>query len=464
MSHEPPPPGTEWGWDSDDSRTTRAASTADLHKLEVTRAELEVLSGPDAGTRTALGPGGLIVGSGPNSDLRLHDEQVSRRHLELVAEPRGVRVVDLGSTNGTIFGGARLERVLFFQDAMLTVGGTSLALRLSAEPLELMLSPRRQFGQAVGLSSAMRHVFSLLEQAAGSDVTVLLEGDSGTGKDVLATSLHEESGRRDGPFVVVDCAALPENLVESELFGHERGAFTGAVQAHAGAFEQAHGGTLFLDEVGELTAAVQPKLLRALENRSFRRVGGNRKIDVDVRVVAATNRGLAEAVRAGTFRQDLFYRLSVLKVHVPPLADRPEDIPALAELFLRRVLGQQEATIPPELSELLSSYNWPGNARELRNVVERFATFKRADPALLFDNSPRARETTEPMLNADALSRLPYHEAKRELIDAYHRGVLPQVIERAGSVAAAAEVLGLPKASLYRMLRQMKEDGTPADG
>lgn len=463
MSHPPPPPGAEWGWDSDDSRTARAVSVADLHKLEVTRAEVEVLSGPDTGTRVELGPGGLLVGSGPNSDLRLHDEQVSRRHLELAAEPRGVRVVDLGSTNGTLFGGARLERALFFQDAILTVGGTSLALRIGAQPLELMLSPRRRFGQAVGSSSAMRHVFALLEQAANSDVTVLLEGDSGTGKDVLAASLHDESGRHDGPFVVVDCAALPDNLVESELFGHERGAFTGAVHAHAGAFEQAHGGTLFLDEVGELTAAAQPKLLRALENRSFRRVGGNRKIDVDVRIVAATNRGLAEAVRSGRFRQDLYYRLSVLKVRVPPLADRPEDIPALAELFLQRVRGPKETTIPPELAELLSSYDWPGNARELRNVVERFATFNRADPTLLFDNRPPASASIS-MLNADSLERLPYHEAKRELIEAYHRDVLPRVIERAGSVIAAATVLGLPKASLYRMLRQMKEDGTPSDG
>ena len=462
MSQEPHTADAEWGWEANDARTTRAASTSDLHKMEVIRAEIEVLSGPDVGTKMQLGPGGLVVGSGPNSNLRLHDEQVSRRHLEIGAEPRGVRVVDLGSLNGTTFHGARIERVQFFQDAVVTLGSTSLGISVGAEPLELMLSPRRHFGQAVGSSDAMRHVFALLEQAATSDVTVLLEGDSGTGKDVLATSLHEESQRRDGPFVVVDCAALPDTLVESELFGHERGAFTGAVQAHPGAFEQAHGGTLFLDEVGELTSTAQPKLLRAIENRSFRRVGGTRKIDVDVRIVAATNRGLAESVRAGSFRQDLYYRLSVLKVHVPPLADRPQDIPLLADLFLQRAGGPKQAPIPAELSDLLSSYTWPGNARELRNVVERFATFKRTDPALLFDNAHQEVASTA-LVEPAALARLPYHDAKRKLIQAYHRDVLPTVIEGAGSVAAAAEVLGIPKASLYRMVRQMKSEDSVDD-
>lgn len=462
MSHEPPSEGSDWGWEGDEAQPTRAQPLEGQRRLAIVRAEVAVLSGDDTGASAQLGPSGLIVGSGPNSDLRLRDEKVSRRHLELWAEPRGVRVVDLLSTNGTVFCGARLERALIIRDAVLTVGDTPLALRISADPLELMLSGRREFGQAVGSSNPMRHVFALLEQAAASDGTVLFEGDSGTGKDVLATSLHEESRRRDAPFVVVDCAALPDNLAESELFGHEQGAFTGAVRAHAGAFEQANGGTLFLDEVGELTTAAQRKLLRALENRSFRRVGGSRTIEVDLRVIAATNRGLAEAVRAGTFRRDLYYRLSVLKVHVPPLAERPEDIPALAELFLRRLRRDQAASIPPELAQLLSSYSWPGNVRELRNVIERFATFNRADPALLFDRDAEGEPSTG-LLSAERLSYLPYHEAKRELLEAYHRVVLPQVIHRAGSVTAGAEVLGLPKASLYRMLRQRKEDGRDSD-
>ncbi len=446
----------DWGWDGDELHPTRKASSTDIEQIRLMQAEVEVLAGPDIGTRANLAGGSLIVGSGPNSDLRLRDPEVSRRHLEIVAEPNGVQLTDLNSMNGTVFNGARVGRLLFQQDAMFTVGSTTLGLRVGSEPTEIPVSPRSQFGQAVGASVAMRHVFALLEHAAQTDVTVLLEGDSGTGKDILATSLHEESQRREGPFVVVDCAALPEALVESELFGHERGAFTGAVNSHAGAFEQASGGTLFLDEVGELVASVQPKLLRALENRSFRRVGGSRKITVDVRVVAATNRGLAGAVRSGLFRQDLYYRLSVLKVRVPPLTERRRDIPALAELFLRRLRGSADV-VPPELIELLASYAWPGNARELRNVIERFATFNTADPNLLFDQ-PQGAASDSMGLNTASLMGLPYHEAKRELLDVYHRSVLPKIVERAGSVPAAATHLGLPKASLYRMLKQLKTE------
>jgi two-component system, NtrC family, response regulator GlrR len=301
----------------------------------------------------------------------------------------------------------------------------------------------------------MRNVFDLLERAARTDVTVLLEGESGTGKEVLAHALHAASPRRDGPFVVVDCGAIPESLVESELFGHERGAFTGALAARAGAFEQANHGTLFLDEIGELPLDAQPKLLRALETRSFRRVGGSQTIRVNVRVVAATNRRLREAVRKKELREDLFYRLAVVHVTVPRLADRADDILPLAESFLRRATGDRAATIPPELAALLGSYSWPGNARELRNVIERFATFGRADARVLFGEA--ALEEAGALLDFTELGGLPYHDAKQRLIDAFHRAVLPRAVERAGgSVPRAAEQLGLPKASLYRMLHQLR--------
>jgi DNA-binding NtrC family response regulator len=257
--------------------------------------------------------------------------------------------------------------------------------------------------------------------------------------------------------VVVDCGAIPEHLVESELFGHEKGAFTGALATRAGAFEQADGGTLFLDEVGELPLDAQPKLLRALENRSFRRVGGAQIIRVNVRVVAATNRKLREAVRKREFREDLFYRLAVVHVTVPRLADRPEDILPLAEAFLRKATGDEQAELPEDLARLLRAYAWPGNARELRNVVERFATFDRADPKLLFD--PVSAASSAGHAAFDGLEGLSYHDAKRRIMDLFHRTVLPKVVERAGgSVPRAAELLGLPRQSLYRMLGQLREE------
>jgi transcriptional regulator with PAS, ATPase and Fis domain len=442
----------------DENLETRTAALDELSRVQLTGAEVAVVSGVDAGLTLPIGAAGLLVGTGLGCDLRVTDTLVSRRHLELRAEATGVRATDLGSLNGTHFAGARLREVLLTQDAVLTIGETTLAVRLSGEPLDVSLSPRTQFGDAIAHSPAMRHVFALLERAARSDVTVLLEGESGTGKDVLALAVHQESARREGPFVVVDCGAIPENLIESELFGHEKGAFTGALASRPGAFEQAEGGTVFLDEIGEMPMEAQPKLLRALENRSFRRVGGAATVRVNVRIIAATNRRLREAVRRREFRDDLFYRLAVVHVTVPRLADRPDDIVPLAENFLRRATSKPDARIPADLARLLAAYSWPGNARELRNVVERFATFDRADPSILFDaGSHDARDPHG--LDLNGLENLPYHDAKRRVVEAFHRSVLPRVVERAaGSVPRAAELLGIPRASLYRMLQQLRDE------
>ncbi len=436
---------------------TRKANASELLTLRLVSAEVSVTSGPEKGRIVSVGASGLLIGTGSSSDLCLSDPLVSRRHVELRAEAEGLRVTDLGSLNGTLLGSTRVRDVLLTEDGSLRLGDTTLRVRLERDGLGLALSPRRQFGDALAESPAMRHVFELLDKAAKNDVTVLLEGESGTGKDILAQGLHRESARREGPFVVVDCGAISEGLVESELFGHEKGAFTGAAARRPGAFEQAHGGTLFLDEIGELPLEAQPKLLRALENRSFRRVGGSDVVKVDVRVIAATNRKLREAVRRKEFREDLFYRLAVVHIGVPRLADRPEDVVPLAESFLRRVTGDARATLPDDFARLVRSYNWPGNARELRNVVERFATFDRADPTLLFDpGSPEAEHAPRVF---EGLEHLPYHEAKARVLDRFHRAVLPKAVERAqGSVQKAAEDLGLPRQSLYRMLNALREE------
>jgi DNA-binding NtrC family response regulator len=440
---------------SDHEATTRAARVEDLHHLIVRRAEIAVVEGPDSGQRVSAEGGVVHVGSGTSCDLRLSDPLVSRRHLEVHGEARGLRIVDRGSRNGTFFHGARVTDLLVTEDVELRVGSTALAIELGREPVKLPFSTRTRFGSASAHSESMRHVFRVLELAAPKDITVLIEGESGTGKEVLATSLHEESPRRDGPFVIVDCGAIAPNLVESELFGHERGAFTGAVATHIGAFERAHRGTIFLDEIGELPLDAQPKLLRALEARAVRRVGGRESIAFDVRVVAATNRRLKEAVRCKEFRQDLFYRLAVVHVVVPRLADRKEDVPLLAERFLRLATGDPSGTIPPDLGRLLASYDWPGNVRELRNVIERFATFQHADAGLLFDaNTEHGGQAG--LVDVASLAGLPYAEAKRRLLDAYHRAVIPQVVQNAGgSVPKAADMLAMSRANLYRVLQEL---------
>ena len=427
-----------------------------MYRVRLTGAEVEVTGGAERGLKCTVDPAGLVIGAGDDCDLQLSDKLVSRRHVELRAETDGVRVVDFDSTNGTLLAGVRVKNVLLTSDTNLLLGETPVTVRVLGEPLDVNVSPRTTFGSAIAESAPMRHVFALLEKAASSNVTVLLEGDSGTGKDVLATALHQEGPRAEGPFVVVDCGAIAPSLIESELFGHEKGAFTGALQQRPGAFEQAHGGTVFLDEIGELPTEAQPKLLRALENRSFRRVGGATRIEVDVRVIAATNRKLREAVRKKEFREDLFYRLAVVHVRVPQLRDRPEDILPLAEKFLRRITGSDEAKVPGDLARLLLTYDWPGNARELRNVIERFATFDRTDAQLLFGDAPESARGGEFV----GLEKLPYHDAKKQLLAAFHQAVLPCAVELAGgSVSKAAEVLGLPRASLYRMLQQLRDEG-----
>ncbi len=438
-------------------QSTRQASLKEIHRISLAGASVEVSTGRDAGLSVSVGPAGIIAGTGTSCDLTIVDDLVSRRHVGFHSEREGVRIVDLGSKNGTFLGGARIREISVTEDTSLILGSTTLTVRLKTKPLEVSFSPRTSFGAAIAHSESLRHVFELLEQAAKTDATVLLEGDSGVGKDVLATAVHTESLRADAPFVVLDCAATPPSLFESELLGHEKGAFTGADQTRPGALEQANGGTLFLDEVGELPLEVQPKLLRALENQSFRRVGGARSVDVNVRIVAATNRRLKEAVRRGDFRSDLFYRLAVVQVTVPSLAERSDDVAPLAEMFLRRATGDDDAKLPADVVRLLATYDWPGNVRELRNVVERFATFNRADPELLFSHHGGDGSSTS-KFDFLALERQPYHEAKRRLVDAFHRALLPRVVERAGgSVPRAAELLGIPKASLYRMLQQIQD-------
>jgi len=295
----------------------------------------------------------------------------------------------------------------------------------------------------------MRHLFGILEKAAMSDLTVLLEGESGAGKDVLARAIHQKSERREGPFAVADCSAIPENLIESELFGHERGSFTGADQARKGVFEEANGGTLFLDEIGELPLEMQPKLLRALEAREVRPVGARSPRPIDVRVIAATNRRLSEAARTGEFRSDLFYRLAVVKVTVPPLRERAEDILPIARNMLRALKHDPLAEIPADFAAMLAQYSWPGNVRELRNVMERHAALGEKEG--LFDHAKAVEMSAD-----EELALLPYHEARKIVVDRFEEQYVPRLLQRAeNNLSRAADLANIARPSLYRMLERV---------
>ncbi|WP_436616626.1 sigma 54-interacting transcriptional regulator [Sorangium sp. So ce1024] len=332
---------------------------------------------PDRRTLTApleLRP--LLVGAGADCDLVLADPRASRRHCELRMTERGVLLRDLGSKNGTLVRDVRVVEAFLPPGVPATIGSSEIVVGPAGPPSVLPLSADEAFGDAVGRSLTMRALFARLERAAPTDETLLLLGESGTGKEVLARAIHARSRRKDGPFVVVDCGAVAPSLVESELFGHARGAFTGAAAARPGLLEQANGGTLFIDEIGELPLDLQPKLLRAIEGRQIRRLGANEWAPFDARIVAATHRNLRAKAQEGSFRADLYFRLSVVEVHVPALRERKDDIPLLVERFLAaREPPRALADLPSGALALLEAHDWPGNVRELRNTVARLVLF-----------------------------------------------------------------------------------------
>ena len=326
--------------------------------------------------------GEISVGAMRDNDIILNDETVSRRHCKIIQEDSGYVLVDLGSTNGTFINKVRIREAFLTPGCTVSVGKTELTFHAHDERLEIIPSQKTQCNDIVGGNAKMREIYTIIEKIAPSSTTVVIEGETGTGKEVVAQTIHRLSSRSKGALVVLDCGAVPPNLIESELFGHEKGSFTGAVMTRQGLFEMADGGTLFLDELGELPLDLQPKLLRALEQREIRRVGSSKPIKVDVRIIAATNRKLEDEVHAGRFRQDLFYRLSVVRLKLPALRDRTDDIPLLVNHFLekhaynKRSDGSRHvASVSPATIHAMQCYEWPGNVRELVNVIERAVSF-----------------------------------------------------------------------------------------
>ena len=412
---------------------------------------IDVVEGPDAGRSFRPRSRHVVIGTEQSIDVSLADPYVSRLHARIDVETTGYVLRDLGSRNGTRVADVWVREVWLGDDVTFMVGSTKLRFRLLDEPFQLALSRPDSFEDLLGRSAAMKEVFAVADRVAPSDAPVLLVGETGTGKELVARAIHVRSRRKERPFVVVDCATLSPTLVESELFGHERGAFTNAVAAHAGVFERADGGTVFLDELGELPPDLQPKLLRCLETGEVRRLGGTRTINVDVRVIAATHRDLATMITDNRFRADLYYRLAVVQITIPPLRERREDVPLLAKHFADAARGTMERADDIDVDQVLGElkdYSWPGNVRELRNLVERAVIL--SDQGLIRSGTPK------PL--GQALVEVAGRAATlREARAAADRAYIEDVLRRAnGDLDRAAQIADVHRKTLERMLRERR--------
>jgi DNA-binding NtrC family response regulator len=436
-------------------RVTRVTNQVSMPGL-ARSARLRVIDGPDAGLEADLPPVGAVLGAERGCDVVLQDPAVSRRHCSVVPTAVGFTITDLGSKNGTTIDGVAITKVTAPPGVALRLGKTLVQLLPADEPVAIPPSTNDHFGAMYGDSPAMRQVFAILERASKSEAPILFLGESGTGKELAARAVHDASPRKDGPFVVFDCGASTETLIESDLFGHVRGAFTGAAGDRQGAFAAADGGTLFLDEIGDLPIGLQPKLLRMLEAGEVVPLGGRKPEKHDVRVVAATHRDVFGEVARGGFRGDLYYRLAVVEVHLPPLRQRHGDLARLVGRFLERA-GRKDlvAQIGGPALDRLERYHWPGNVRELRNVITRAVALAgpgddfAALPILLRPTT--AADNGAPPVRADR----PFHELKDEVVARFEREYLTDLLVRAeGNLSQAARMAGLERKFLYRLLER----------
>ena len=433
---------------ADDPRTTEPLTSSPPARAVVRECRLTPVDGDRDGAPFVFASERMVIGADPKADLAITDTAMSKFHCEIRITDGAAVVRDLGSRNGTLIDRVPVIEAPLRDGALLLLGRTQLRFNLGTRQVEIPLSERQQFGRLTGRSLPMRATFAMLEACAASHSTVLLQGESGTGKDLAAESIHLESARRDGPFLVVDCGAIPANLLEAELFGFEAGAFTGATAQRIGAFEIASGGTILLDEIGELALDLQPKLLRAIERREILRIGSNRRIAVDVRIIAATNRNLREEVNARRFRSDLYFRLAVLVVTMPPLRDRAADLPVLVNHILDDLrLGESRMVTAFRSGELLPEllrHSWPGNVRELRNYLE--SSVVREELAGM------VTESSEPAIDV----ALPLRVIREQWVRHVERRYLEQmlVIHR-NNVSAAARAAGIDRAYFHRLLARV---------
>ena len=405
----------------------------------------------------------IHIGSGPDNELVLDDPTVSRVHARLEFNRSGYVLRDMSSKNGTWVGDLRVQEAYVPSGALLGFGNARATFTLDDDTVQVRMARATTFGRLTGQSSQMREIFGLLAKVAPTDATVLVEGESGTCKELVAEAVHAHSTRADAPFVVLDCSAVAPDLIESELFGHVRGAFTGAVASRQGVFQQADGGTLFLDEIGELPLALQPKLLRVLETGQVKPVGGSQVSTTDVRVVAATNRQLHHAIDAGTFRHDLYYRLAVIHVRLPALRQRPEDVPLLVERFLEEA-GASHVAVGFDTMTRLQSHPWPGNVRELKNYVSRAVVL--ADDGRLATRHLTGVDTPSNPANdggGEGLAPhydLPFKDAKARLLSTFERRYWRRHLEATGgNVSEAARQGGIHRKSLEYLVKKLDLKG-----
>jgi len=424
----------------DDQQLTKPLRS-DLTAVTYQRFAVEVVQGDDEGMRATSEGEELAIGTAQGNALLLADRSVSRHHCVITASPKGFAIRDLDSTNGIKLGGYKVGSAFLKHGASFKLGRTKLRFEVLDEHITEPVSPEEAFGGVLGRSAAMRRIFALLPRVAATDTTVLLEGETGTGKTLLASAIHDASPRKQGPFMVVDCGAVTGTLIESHLFGHARGAFTGATEARDGAFVAAQGGTVLLDEVGELPLELQPKLLRVLEERVVTPLGTTSQIPIDVRVLAATNRDLREEVNRGRFRADLFYRLHVVRLRVPPLRERLDDVELLARHFWNE--AAPERPLPDDLITAWLQLRWSGNVRELRAAVDR---------AILLGDAG-TEPSKEPATSYDP--SLSFRALKEQVVERFERDYLGRLFQdNDGNISQTARAARMDRNHLRELLRK----------
>jgi len=451
-----------------DTTATIARARSELAVSDVSFA-ITVVEGPNAGEQfvvDAAQPSSMLVGQGPACAIRLADREASRRHAAFEVQGRRLRITDLGSTNGTFVDGLAIADAWLVGEELVRIGSTAMRIDARSGLQGLRVPEAGSFGTVVGESLAMRRLYPLCERLAQAEIPVIVEGETGTGKEALAESIHEQSRRSQGPFVVFDCTAVPPNLLEAELFGHERGAFTGAVGQRKGVFEQAHGGTLLIDEIGDLDLALQPKLLRAIEKSEVRRLGADRAMRVDVRLIAATRRDLDKEVAAGRFRDDLFHRLAVGRIELPPLRKRLGDVALLARHFCVQ-LGGTKNQIPDDVLVRWQDHGWPGNVRELRNAVARYLSLGEAGREQAVRLVDAGEPVPPPAPEKGALTagdpiaqvleqNLALPVARQRVVEEFERRYIERVLaEHGGNVAKAATASGIAR-RYFQILKARK--------